>query len=299
VTRRQIKQFRAGRGQPYSDYRIYFSVETYNENETRAEELQEKYLGPARAQADREAFAAMRAAKRAGKSASPSKRTQPDEQKVRPPTAGTPKAPTQGTGKSSTATTEAHRTTAKFVADSHERLRRFNAVMDRLQTYWKLYNAYQHAMSLLEAITDMTKLLAHGTAMPEEQKKADALLAASQEAKQYAESETDDISTFAWITLIGEAARRKDAQTVFQLDSTLIDLRVAMDKAARGYEELSSVLGQQADALNEARLKLIISVLMPNASGTANNAIAAALYISVEKLQGHDQVRVADLCRGR
>ena len=279
----QMKRLRSARGQSFRDFRTYYAVETSNDDASRAEELQEKYLGAARAQADREAFAAMRATKRSRKAG---KGEPPEAPGGKPPS----KAPGTGDEQPSTATTEQEettaRTTAKFVAESQARLARWNKLFDRLQLYWKLYGALQHVLTLLSAIDNMEKLLEHGTAMPKEQAQADAILKASQDAKEEAETETDDISLFEWTVMIGEAARRKDSKTVFELDSSLIGLHVALDKAARGYEELSAALAQQLKPLMDARLEQLIRIVMPDASGTANNAIAFALYVSLEKLQG-------------
>jgi hypothetical protein len=192
-------------------------------------------------------------------------------------------------GEQSSATTAENepataRTTAKFVAESQVRVARWNKLVDRLQTYWKLYSALEHALAVLSAIDSMTKLLAHGTAMPEEQAKAAATLKASQDAKDEAETETQDISWFDWTVMIGEAVRRKDSKTVFELDSSLLKLHSALDTAARGYEDLSASLAQRLKPLMDARLEQLIRIVTPDTSGTVNNAIAFALHESLEKL---------------
>jgi hypothetical protein len=207
----------------------------------------------------------------------------PKQQEAR----GEPVAPTGG-GQSSATTAENEPTTArpmaKFVAESQARVARWNKLADRLQSYWKLYSALEHALALLAAIDSMTKLLAHGTAMPDEQAKADATLKASQDAKDEAETETEEISWFDWTVMIGEAVRRNDSKTVFELDSALTRLHNALDTAASGYENLSESLAQQLKPLMEARLKQLIQIVTPNTSGTEDNAIAFALHESLERL---------------
>lgn len=210
-------------------------------------------------------------------------RRRPNPQEV----GGEPVAPIGG-GQSSASTAESEpttaRATAKFVAEGQARVARWNQLVERLQTYWKLYSALEHALALLSAIDSMTKLLAHGTGMPEEQAKADATLKASQDAKDEAETETQDISWFDWTVTIGEAVRRKDSKTVFELDSSLIKLHNALDAAARGYENLSESLARQLKPLMDARLEQLIQIVTPNTSGSENNAVAFALHNSLEKL---------------
>jgi len=146
------------------------------------------------------------------------------------------------------------------------------------------FGALTAALDVLAAIDNMNKLLAHGTALPKEQAAADQVLSDSQDAKREAEEATDDISLFAWIVTIEDAAAREDDRDLFAFDDALNKIRVQLEKSAKALRELADDLTAKASAVLDAKLEQLVEVYRPNLSGTASNAVALAMYISLEKL---------------
>jgi hypothetical protein len=175
---------------------------------------------------------------------------------------------------------------AKAIAQSASGAARAIRFTQRLQGYIAAWGVLQSALGMLALIDNMTKLLAHGTAMPEEQRKADQLLRQSQEAVRDAEESTEDISLFAWTALTGEALRHDDAEALSAIDDTLTKLRRSLEESAKQLQDLSNDLFRSADSLRREQLKQLVQILMPHLSGTVNNAIAFSLHESLERLHG-------------
>ena len=111
--------------------------------------------------------------------------------------------------------------------------------MQRLNGYLAAWGSLQSVLGALAYIDTSAKMLAHGTAMPKEQAAADQLLSKSQEALDGAEEATEDISIFAWTSLIVEAQRSEDDKALSTIDNTLADMRRPLENSSKQLQDLS------------------------------------------------------------
>ena len=95
---------------------------------------------------------------------------------------------------------------------------------------------------------------------------------------------TEDISLLAWTMIIGEALRREDADGLFAFDIALMKMRHPLEESAKALKDVADDLFVRANALKNEMLKQLVQILMPNLSGTADNAMAFALHRSLELL---------------
>lgn len=175
---------------------------------------------------------------------------------------------------------------AKAIAQSASGVANAIRFTQRLRVYIATWGALQSALGMLALIDNMTKLLAHGTTMPDEQRKADQMLRQSQEAVTEAEEATADISLFGWTALTGEALRNEDAEALSAIDDTLTKLRRSLEESAKQLQDLSNDLFRSAHSLRNEQLKQLVQIMMPHLSGTVNNAIAFSVHESLERLHG-------------
>ncbi len=175
---------------------------------------------------------------------------------------------------------------AGHLATSSKSLARLDRFLKGLSAFLTAKGALDHALGVLEAIKDMTSLLAHGTALPAEQRQADQVLQQSTEASDWAGSVMDDVPVLSWIPLIDGAARLEDAQSLFAIDEHLTQLGSSLEKSQLTFQDLAQELAQNAADLKGAQFKQLVEIVMPHMDGTASNATAFALYQSLEKLHG-------------
>jgi Domain of unknown function (DUF4157) len=175
---------------------------------------------------------------------------------------------------------------ANHLTSSSNGLARFDRFFKGLSAFLTAKGALDHALEVLGAIKNMTSLLAHGTALPAEQRQADQVLRQSTEASNWAGSAMDDVPVFSWIPLIDSAARLEDANSLFTIDEHLTRLGSPLEKSQLTFQDLAQELAQNAADLKSAQFKQLIEIAMPHTDGTASNAIAFALHQSLEKLHG-------------
>jgi len=198
-----------------------------------------------------------------------------------------PKVPTTtATMPKLTSPTAYRRELAKAIAQSASSVTKGNRLTQRLLGYLAAWGALQNALGALALIDSMTKLLAHGTALPAEQREADQLLRQSQEAIKEAEEATGDISLFGWTAFTGEALRNEDAEALSAIDDTLTKMRRPLEEASEQLQGLSDELLRSAHSLRVEQLKQLVQILMPSLGGTGGNAIAFSLHRSLELLGG-------------
>jgi hypothetical protein len=194
---------------------------------------------------------------------------------------------TPATGAATSAATRAEM--AKAIAQSGTSTARAVALTARIQIYVKAYYALAHFLTLLSAIDDMQSMLANGTALPKEQRQADQVLSDSNLAKDEADQVTEDIDLVAWTVLAGETERANDDKSLFAIDEAASSLRDSLDHSAAVAQGLADDLKAAADPMLGEMYKQLLAVVSPNTSGTADNAIAFALYNSLEKLHNTTQ----------
>ena len=175
---------------------------------------------------------------------------------------------------------------AKAIAQSRTGIARAVALNGRIQVYIKAFGVLTHLLTLLSAIDSMQKLLAHGTAMPDEQRQADGVLSDSNRAKDEADQVTEDIDLLQWVTLSGEAERANDEDTLFAIDEAASAIRSALEDSAAVAQGLAEDLEASAKSIQGEMLKRLVGILMPNPGGTAHNSVEFALHRSLERLHG-------------
>jgi hypothetical protein len=196
-------------------------------------------------------------------------------------------APPTSTPTTSTMTSATTRTAmAKAITQSRTGVARAVALTGRITVYIKAFGVLTHLLTLLSAIDSMQKLLAHGTAMPDEQRQADRVLSDSNRAKDEADQATEDIDLVHWVTLSGEAERANDDETLFAIDEAASAVRRALEDSAAVAQGLAEDLEASSKSIQGEMLKRLVGILMPNPGGTAHNSIEFALYASLERLHG-------------
>ena len=172
---------------------------------------------------------------------------------------------------------------AKAIARNASSIRRANQFTQRLRGYLGAWGALQSVLGALALIDSMTKLLAHDTALPAEQREADELSRQSQEAIKEAEEATEDISVFGWFLLTGEAQRNEDAEALFAIDDTLTKMRRSLEKASKQLQGLSDDILRSAHSLEEAKFKQYREI---SKSQFVSAGVEFTLYVSLERLHG-------------
>jgi Domain of unknown function (DUF4157) len=193
--------------------------------------------------------------------------------------------PSTATSKSSGATTT-HADVAHFMVQGQNAVARAQRFTLRLQGYLSAWDKLTVALSGLAAINSMTSLLAHGTAMPNEQHEADLVLQDSNDALEVADHAIEDISLFSWMVLVGEANRKSDEKTLWELDDILTKMVRSFELSGSSLKNLADGLAAQADDITVEMYKQFAEILRPNTSGTVDNAIAFAVYRSLELIHG-------------
>jgi len=175
---------------------------------------------------------------------------------------------------------------ARVIASSQHYVTRAQELTQRIQRYVGAWNKYKQTLEVLSAIDDAEKLLAHGTAMPEEQHAADQTLKESNDAQEQVEATTEDISLGAWAVSIDAAERNGDDKALFEMVQALIAVRHPLETSARDLKDVSDNLFGQADDLTNAMYRQLVEVLSPHGESEIGNVEAAVIHRSLELLRG-------------
>lgn len=175
---------------------------------------------------------------------------------------------------------------AKAITQSDTATARAVALTARIKIYVKAYGVLTHLLSLLSAIDDMQSMQAHGTALPKEQKQADDVLSDSTRAKDEADQVTEDLSVSQWVIVAGEMERANDDKSLFDIAVAASALSHSLEDSAAEAQRLAEDLKATAEPMLGEMYKQLVNAIMPNRTGTADNAIAAALYSSLQTLRG-------------
>ena len=194
--------------------------------------------------------------------------------------------PPKSTSPQSSGTNNLHSDIARIMLDGQNKIARAQRFTQRLQSYLAAWGKLTQALNTLSAIHSMTSLLAHGTAMPKEQHDADLVLQDSNDAIEAADYATEDISIFALSVALEKADRLSDEKMLFGIDVILTKMRTPLADSAGALEDLADKLFGQADDLMQGMYQQFVEILMPHQEGTADNAIAFALYRSLELIHG-------------
>ena len=186
----------------------------------------------------------------------------------------------------STPTASINKQVASVIASSTSSVARAQRFTRRIQGYLAAWGALNAALNILSTIDTVGKLLAHGTALPEEQRNADKVLQNSQEAQTEAEDAVEDISLLGWTFIIGEALRNEDDQALFALDEAMMKLRHPLEESEKTLKGMADDLFRQTNALQVEKLKQLVEIATPHTTGTGSNAVAFAFYQSLERIHG-------------
>jgi hypothetical protein len=210
-----------------------------------------------------------------------------------PPPQATPKPPTvtpTGGGGArvspSTGAESIRKQVASVIAGSATNIARAQRFTRRLQGYIAAWGKLNAALGVLSAIDTMGKLLAHGTALPKEQREADQVLQNSQEAQTEAEEAVEDISLLGWTFIIGEALRNEDDQALFALEEAMMKLRHPLEESEKTLKGVAADLFRSVNELQVEKLKQLIQIATPSMGGTGSNAVAFAFHEALERLHG-------------
>lgn len=197
---------------------------------------------------------------------------------------GKPPTPTSTLGVTTSAATRAQM--AKAIIQGDTATARAVALTARIKIYVQAYGALTHLLSLLSAIDDMQAMQAHGTALPKEQEQADKVLSDSNRAKDEADQVTEDFSVSQWVIVAGEMERANDDKSLFDIAMAASALSHSLEDSAAEAQGLAEDLNATAEQMLGEMYKQLVYAIMPNMTGTVDNAIAAALFSSLQTLRG-------------
>ena len=150
---------------------------------------------------------------------------------------------------------------AKAMVELEESASRSARLTARIQGYVAALGALQQAVSLLDTLADAESIFFQGTVLGKEQKEADNIESQSKEAQQAADDIANENMTTAALLMAGEAARRNDPDTMFQIEDTLIGIKGKVDIGVKN-------LSEAADDLEQHALELLVAAIKAKAAAT-------------------------------
>jgi hypothetical protein len=140
-------------------------------------------------------------------------------------------------------------------------------------------------LDALDAIEDITALMAHGTTMPKEQEEANKVWRDSDEAKREAEALDEEVSYAGLSIIINEALLSGDDQALLALSGILIEMRQALRATATEFNHLSVQLTEEARELQTEISERLRSIIKPGSLTTAGAGHAIIMADALKKLQ--------------
>ena len=178
---------------------------------------------------------------------------------------------------------------AKVIGDSQRQIQRSLDFTKRLGLYVRAYSVLGTVTSYLKAISAGLSTFAHGTALPEDQRKADEIAQQAEEAHKFARSLEGSLH---FINVFG-AARDGDYDTILDLARQYSEYGNAQRPYVDPFRKLSSDLKVRSIELNGAAFQLQVDSRMPRYE-TATAAYDILISDALLKISGAVERASAD-----
>ncbi|HSW27459.1 MAG TPA: DUF4157 domain-containing protein [Burkholderiaceae bacterium] len=164
----------------------------------------------------------------------------------------------------------------------------------RVKVYSAVFGAFMEAISILDTINDAMAMQSEGTLLGPSQRQADQVASQAREAKAQAEKMTDDISLLSAVAAVSQAMDRNDEPTLMNLSGALGDLSMPLGEQASKLDDFARSLDARAKGLAIAGSFHKTLAQIPQGLGTAGNAHAFGMYVSLERLSNAVRSGAAD-----
>ncbi|MEJ2454125.1 MAG: DUF4157 domain-containing protein [Candidatus Thiodiazotropha sp.] len=173
-----------------------------------------------------------------------------------------------------------------LVSQLQRQTQRSIAFTTRVRIYSGVFSGLMSLLSFASVTSDAMSLLAEGTVLSGAQKQANKIEGQSRDAHQWVLDSGADINLLGYIAIVHDAIQREDDDTLFDIDQAASDLGIKLGDFALTFGDMAKKLkarSQAMDVMADFYKKL---AQIPQGTGTAANAQAFAMYVSLERLSG-------------
>jgi hypothetical protein len=156
----------------------------------------------------------------------------------------------------------------------------------RLSFYGKSVSGLLSVLGMLGTISDALSLAAEGTVLGDVQRQANKVESHSRSTEKWAEDTAASISLLTAVAVTADAINRQDDDALFSIDESASDLALELLDHAEKLGDIAGKLSAKSQAMDVMSDFYLTLAKIPQGFGTAPNASAFAMHVSLEKLSG-------------